>query len=495
MVESILYNFWIILWRSHLISKKKFERKTAKFTPEYKLVENSEYFDREWYLKQNPILIRKHKDPVTHYLLTGWKGCLNPSAKFDTSVYIFHHPELWEYGVNPLVHYEKYEKYNNYQVCPYSTLPKDGKLSTGGISIVANLLNIYGLGQTSRDIITLIKDTGISYDVRTTYLPGRQTISAAEFEKIKTTRYLHYKTRLLMDTGAGLCDSEYSDIKTVWWEFTSGLLEFSPHMFEGTKGIIAFSDFCYNYFKTLIPDTIKLYKVNYPFNKNWKINKSSKETRQDYHIKSSDFVCLYNFDYRSSFIRKNPDGAIRAFAQALGQQKNAYLIIKTVGYDTFPELAEKLKILAEQLGIQEKIIFVNDYMSRDDVMALINACDVYLSLHRGEGLGLGMLEAMSMGKAVIGTNYGGNTEFMNSNNSCLVNYQMVSAKEYDVPPYKYVKEYAEPNISQAAAYLKELYENPEKRKEIGQKAQSFIETYYNPQTFKQQILEIIKESV
>ena len=51
--------------------------------------------------------------------------------------------------------------------------------------------------------------------------------------------------------------------------------------------------------------------------------------------------------------------------------------------------------------------------SFDDVLALMEACDVYVSLHRSEGLGLAMAEAMLMGKPVVATGYSGNTEFMN----------------------------------------------------------------------------------
>ena len=493
MSNSVSYNFWKILRKTHLISQKKFIRKSIQFTPEYEIIKNSEYFDKEWYLNQNPDLAQNHKDPIAHYLLKGWKAGVSPSVKFDNNDYIYNHQEIYDKNINPLIHYENYGKEKGYKICPHSTLPQDKKLSTDGISIVANLVNVYGLGQVGRDIVSALNLSNMQYDIKSTYKPGKPIVPEEEYKKIKTTPYLRYKTRLLLDDKYSYYEPDYNDIKAIWWEFTSGLTEFRPNTFDGAKTIIAFSDFCYNYFKNIAPQTVKLCKVNYPFNKNWTINKTKEASRRLYHLKNTDFVCFFNFDYRSSYIRKNPEGAIKAFANALRDKSNAYLVIKTVGYDAFPDLVKKLEQLASQLNVKDKIIFINDYLSRNDLMTLINSCDVYLSLHRGEGLGLGMLEAMSMGIPVIGTNYGGNTEFMNSDNSCLVEYQMVPAKEYDVPPYQYVKEYAEPNLEQATHYIKLMYENQEYKQSIGEKAQNFVDTYFNIETFKQQISNIIKE--
>ena len=66
------------------------------------------------------------------------------------------------------------------------------------------------------------------------------------------------------------------------------------------------------------------------------------------------------------------------------------------------------------------MLFINDHLSKNEFMTILNSCDCYISLHRGEGLGLGMMEAMSLGKPVIASRYGGNLDFMNDENSLLV---------------------------------------------------------------------------
>ena len=80
----------------------------------------------------------------------------------------------------------------------------------------------------------------------------------------------------------------------------------------------------------------------------------------------------------------------------------------------------------------------------DEVLSLMDACDAYVSLHRSEGLGLTMAEAMLMGKPVVATGYSGNVDFMNDSNSLLVPYQLVTLGR-EIPPYAAHFEWAEPS--------------------------------------------------
>ena len=71
-------------------------------------------------------------------------------------------------------------------------------------------------------------------------------------------------------------------------------------------------------------------------------------------------------------------------------------------------------------------------MRYDQVLSLYACADIYMSLHRGEGLGLGMLESMALGKAVIATGWSGNLSFMNHSNSALLRYRLIPvAGSYD----------------------------------------------------------------
>jgi glycosyltransferase involved in cell wall biosynthesis len=124
---------------------------------------------------------------------------------------------------------------------------------------------------------------------------------------------------------------------------------------------------------------------------------------------------FFSFDYRSGWSRKNPDGAVRAFRDAnLGD--DAVLVVKS-SYLT-PEFARALR---EEAG-HAAVIFMDGYIDSALLSDLFCAADVYLSLHRCEGFGLGMAESMRLGKTVIGTAYSGNLDYMNPNNSLLVDW-------------------------------------------------------------------------
>lgn len=72
---------------------------------DYELCDNSEYFNKKYYILHNPKLIFTHQDPVEHYLTIGWKEGKNPSALFDTNAYLNKYQDIKRVGVNPLIHY------------------------------------------------------------------------------------------------------------------------------------------------------------------------------------------------------------------------------------------------------------------------------------------------------------------------------------------------------------------------------------------------------
>jgi hypothetical protein len=113
-------------------------------------------------------------------------------------------------------------------------------------------------------------------------------------------------------------------------------------------------------------------------------------------------------------------------------------------------------------------------LSYADVLKLYASCDVYVSLHRAEGLGLGLMEAMALGKPVIATAWSGNMTFMNYTNSCPVNYHLIPV-DASTPVYRKGRLgmetiWADPDIDEAAAWMHRLADDPDLRAEIGRKA-------------------------
>ncbi len=183
-------------------------------------------------------------------------------------------------------------------------------------------------------------------------------------------------------------------------------------------------------------------------------------TRTGYHLPEDKFLFLFSYDFHSFSQRKNPEAVIAAFLQAFPPgEAGVGLVVKTVYGEKHPDMYLKLLELAQE---DPRIQVINRVISRDEMYGLIEACDCYVSMHRAEGFGLGLAESMLLGKPVIGTGYSGNRDFMNTENSCLVDYRMVPVPR-DAYPYWDGQEWAEPDVEQAAGYMKRLYKDEEYR--------------------------------
>lgn len=181
--------------------------------------------------------------------------------------------------------------------------------------------------------------------------------------------------------------------------------------------------------------------------------KVDKKTNR-FNLKNDEFIFLMIFDYASISERKNPIGTIKSFNEAFTKNENVRLIIKSINGTKFSEQEEELKKLTKQ----ENISYISEHFSKDEILELLSSCECYVSLHRAEGLGLNIIEAMFAKKLVIATDYGGNRDIMNTNNSFPVKYQMTKI-EKDLGPYKKGNYWAEPNIKHAAYLMKYVYEN------------------------------------
>jgi len=217
-----------------------------------------------------------------------------------------------------------------------------------------------------------------------------------------------------------------------------------------------------------------------------KILKTPLEIRREYNIDSNDYVFLFNFDYFSSFNRKNPEAVLKAFASIFSNKKDVKLILKSINGEKFPEKVKYLQKQIHDLKIEKQLILINHILAKNELISLFNSADCYISLHRGEGLGLVMLESMALGKPVIAAGYGGNLKFMKKDCSFLVDYKMIQAND-DYPIYKNVKYWAEPNYKQAAEMMLNLYNDRKLGKEIGISARNFISNYYNSESILQEV--------
>lgn len=178
--------------------------------------------------------------------------------------------------------------------------------------------------------------------------------------------------------------------------------------------------------------------------------------RKEFKLPEDVFLFLTMYDCNSTMERKNPTGALRAFKKAFSpDNKKVGLVIK-VNNPT----AEDLKKIWKKLNGYENIWLLSGVYAKAEINSLIANVDVLVSLHRAEGFGLVPAEAMLLGTPVIATNWSANTEFMDSETACMVDYTLVPI-EQDYGPYRKGQRWAEPNLDQAAEYMRKLYEDKE----------------------------------
>lgn len=182
------------------------------------------------------------------------------------------------------------------------------------------------------------------------------------------------------------------------------------------------------------------------------------------------FYSIFQWIYR-----KNPEGLLRAYLNAFDETDDVALVLKSyrVGgardktyiRDTILDIKKDMNI-----GSYPRVILIGDILSKTQMLGLHLYGDACVGLHRGEGWGLPLFEAGLAGKPVIATGLGGNTEFMTSENSYLVDYQMtfVSGMSSFNPWYLGNQQWAEPNIVHASALMREVFENREEAFRKGQ---------------------------
>lgn len=193
-------------------------------------------------------------------------------------------------------------------------------------------------------------------------------------------------------------------------------------------------------------------------------------------IETDEFVFLFIFDYFSVVERKNPLAVIDAFRRAFRPEEPIRLVIKSINSSSAIDYHKILKEAAQGA----RISLLDDYLSASNKNRLLATCDCYISLHRSEGFGYTMAEAMLHGKPVIATNWSGNTDFMSNDNSYPVNYQLTQLKE-NYGPYKAGQHWAEPDIDHAAKLMRHVYLDREDAQRKGAKARDDIRRAHSPE--------------
>ncbi len=198
-------------------------------------------------------------------------------------------------------------------------------------------------------------------------------------------------------------------------------------------------------------------------------------TRSWFGLSETTFTVLFSFDMCSVMERKNPLALVRAFRQAFRRGEDALLVLKVSRGSHDPESLARLR----EEEAKGQVLIIDSVMTRSDATALMACCDAYASLHRSEGFGLTMAEAMLLGKPVVATGYSGNCDFMTKRSSYLVGYDKVVI-DRNLPQYPAGIAWAEPNEEEAANHLRRIYDRPTEARAVALRGQILARRVLDP---------------
>ena len=221
------------------------------------------------------------------------------------------------------------------------------------------------------------------------------------------------------------------------------------------------------------------------------INRKHRYARRYFDLEDDCFYFIFSFDYYSGCARKNPLGVAQAFGYAFPDPRmKVGLLIKSTGPGELdPTVSQHLKNLSI---IDKRVKTVDRPVDRDEMLSLIHNCDCYVSLHRSEGFGLGMAEAMALGKPVIATGYSGNQDFLTEETGFPVPFSLrkLMPGEY---PMGQGQSWGEPDLEIAIQYMRTVFANREERERRSLRGKKLIEDTYSDQIVAEIIMDRLGE--
>lgn len=355
-----------------------------------------------------------------------------------------------------------------------------GKVSPhpAGLNVAGFFQGEYGIGDSSRAICELIQQSPIPSALINITSRNHRNLDRSLINFAETNPYsvnlmtfsFDYARRFFRDRGPAYFKDRYN-IGLWFWE----LEHFPPrwhHCFEYYDEIWTCTTFCQRSLEAVAP--IPVVQIGYPL----PVLPIPEPDHEGFGVSRDVFVFLFNFDFHSVMERKNPEALITAFRSAFDPVRdNAVLIIKSINSSHHPERLAALTKLAEGLNIR----WINEHLDGPRMLELFSTADCYISLHRSEGLGLGMARAMSFGKPVIATGYSGNLDFTTPETSLLVRYQLTEIPQnYGV--YEKGNLWAEADTNHAAELMRWVVANPDAAAALGRRARAAVNLSMNPST-------------
>ena len=353
-----------------------------------------------------------------------------------------------------------------------------------GFNLIGHASANAGLGVTLRNLAKIILDRGLPLailDIDPGHGRAGHDLSLARYF-VNTAKDLPYSINIstlsttslpsFIFNNPDLFTNKTLNVGYFWWEL-SALPEHWIRSLEVFDVLLAGSDFLYSTYSQYVEGVFHVRIVH-----GLALPPDIKPDRAKFGIADDEFALICILEPTSDPIRKNPFSAVSAFQRAFAANEKARLIIKINNIAAFAAGDKSLKRLISAAEADPRIRLFTESLPYADALSLYASCDVYVALHRAEGLGLGLIEAMLLGKPVIATSWSGNMSFMDHTNSCLTRYKLVpvegSLSVYKTAFIGHTSCWAEPAIDDAANWMQTLSLHPDLCRQIGESAKAAI---------------------
>jgi len=348
------------------------------------------------------------------------------------------------------------------------------RASEHGVNLVGYLNAELGVGESARLTAAALRATGVDVaTVATKRTLSRQQVAftsdnVARYDTIVMGVNADQTGAVQADLGAAFMADRYV-IGQWYWELESFPREFHP-AFSLVDEVWAASQFICDAVAKEAPPNVKV--MHLPIALSTPVFDPAM-TRKVLGLPDG-FMFLFSWDMLSVIERKNPAGLIDAYRRAFAPTDGALLVLKTMNGRSNLQVLEQLRWLCRD---RSDIIIIDEVFDQMRAGSLTNVCDCYVSLHRSEGLGLTMAEAMLLEKPAIVTGYSGNMDFTKEDTAHLVRWQPAEVPAM-AGPYRKGSLWADPDLDHAAELMRGVFDDRESAHRLGVAARSrLLETH------------------
>jgi glycosyltransferase involved in cell wall biosynthesis len=355
-----------------------------------------------------------------------------------------------------------------------------------GVNVIGFFRAEFGQGEAARRLVAALERTGLPYTT-VTYdkIPHRQEhpfddrAGDAFLSNIVCLNAEHL-VQFTLDSGRDLLRNRYT--AGLWFWETSRFPKQFRHALDYVDEVWVTSDFVR---EAVARETSKPV-LTFPLPV--LVPPAPLLSRADLGLPEDAFVFLFVFDFFSTLERKNPLGLIEAFKRAFPEPGPALLYLKSINGAGSPADLARVR---EAASGRPDVVLSDGYVEGERLTALTALSDAYVSLHRSEGFGLTIAEAMAFGKPAIATGYSGNLEFMNEESSYLVPFVETTLSEA-VGPYPAGTVWADPDLDEAARLMRQIVEQPEAH-ERGLRGKAAVEQHQSLERASQFLAERVPQ--